>query len=115
MTKLIKNFDYYLEENKFVLTETYLLKRGFCCNNNCRHCPYIGKMKNIEEITDKNVPTDRCMICGWEGTSNETIEGSKTTPSLCPICFSTDLQDMKYNPYIEDDDVADDDEGSIFA
>ncbi|MGH9949720.1 MAG: DUF5522 domain-containing protein [Pyrinomonadaceae bacterium] len=23
-----------------VLTEWYLKKRGFCCGNKCRHCPY---------------------------------------------------------------------------
>jgi hypothetical protein len=23
-----------------VLTEEYLLRRGFCCGNRCRHCPY---------------------------------------------------------------------------
>ena len=23
-----------------VLTEYYLLKRGFCCSTGCRHCPY---------------------------------------------------------------------------
>lgn len=35
------NKDYYLDEDKnFVFTEAYHLKRGFCCKNNCRHCPY---------------------------------------------------------------------------
>ena len=23
-----------------VFTERYLLDRGFCCGNGCRHCPY---------------------------------------------------------------------------
>jgi hypothetical protein len=23
-----------------VFTESYLLKRGFCCNNFCKNCPY---------------------------------------------------------------------------
>jgi hypothetical protein len=31
---------YYLENGYFVLTETYLLLRGYCCQNGCRHCPY---------------------------------------------------------------------------
>jgi hypothetical protein len=22
------------------LTASYLLRRGYCCDNNCRHCPY---------------------------------------------------------------------------
>jgi len=24
----------------FVLTASYLLERGACCDNRCRHCPY---------------------------------------------------------------------------
>lgn len=32
--------DYYLENGLMVFTETYHLKRGFCCKNRCRHCPY---------------------------------------------------------------------------
>ena len=43
--KLEEGKDYYYEEvdgvNYRVFTEHYLSKRGFCCNNNCRHCPYI--------------------------------------------------------------------------
>jgi hypothetical protein len=23
-----------------VFTAEYLRKRGYCCDNNCRHCPY---------------------------------------------------------------------------
>jgi hypothetical protein len=39
--KLIENEDYYLdEEGLMVFTKEYLLKRGFCCDNRCRHCPY---------------------------------------------------------------------------
>jgi len=33
--------DYYVnEQGLFVLTGEYLKKRGFCCHNNCKHCPY---------------------------------------------------------------------------
>jgi hypothetical protein len=32
--------DFYIEDGKFVLTAKYLLKRGYCCGNLCRHCPY---------------------------------------------------------------------------
>lgn len=38
--------DFYIDKNGFVvLTEKYLLKRGFCCENGCKHCPY-GFNKN---------------------------------------------------------------------
>ena len=25
----------------FVMTATYLLARGYCCDQGCRHCPYL--------------------------------------------------------------------------
>ena len=31
---------YYNEEGLMVLTEKYLLERGYCCGNGCKHCPY---------------------------------------------------------------------------
>ncbi len=44
MSKLIEGEDYYWEtvdDVKYrVFTELYHKKRGFCCNNNCRHCAY---------------------------------------------------------------------------
>jgi hypothetical protein len=33
--------DFYLNEQGFmVFTEAYHLKRGYCCKNGCKHCPY---------------------------------------------------------------------------
>ena len=32
--------DFYYEGPWIVFTAAYLLKRGYCCNSNCRHCPY---------------------------------------------------------------------------
>ncbi|WP_345159754.1 DUF5522 domain-containing protein [Pontibacter saemangeumensis] len=33
--------DYYLNgQGLLVFTAKYLLKRGYCCQNGCRHCPY---------------------------------------------------------------------------
>lgn len=32
--------DYYLDGTQMVFTATYHLKRGYCCRNGCRHCPY---------------------------------------------------------------------------
>ena len=32
--------DFYFENGLMVLTERYLRKRGYCCGNGCRHCPY---------------------------------------------------------------------------
>jgi hypothetical protein len=32
--------DYYFENGMMVLTAHFLRKRGYCCNNGCRNCPY---------------------------------------------------------------------------
>ena len=32
--------DFYYEGPYLVFTAAYHLKRGFCCNSECRHCPY---------------------------------------------------------------------------
>jgi hypothetical protein len=37
--------DYYLENGLLVFTKTYHLRRGHCCKNACRHCPYGYKQK----------------------------------------------------------------------
>ncbi|WP_020602184.1 DUF5522 domain-containing protein [Spirosoma spitsbergense] len=38
--------DYYLTpEGYMVFTAAYHLKRGYCCQNGCRHCPYGFKKK----------------------------------------------------------------------
>ncbi|MDH4091849.1 MAG: DUF5522 domain-containing protein [Cyclobacteriaceae bacterium] len=35
------NVDYfYMENGLAVFTAAYHLQRGYCCENECRHCPY---------------------------------------------------------------------------
>jgi hypothetical protein len=34
---------YYNEQGYWVFTEQYHLKRGYCCKNRCKHCPYEFK------------------------------------------------------------------------
>jgi len=31
---------YFNEQGLLVMTKQYLLKRGYCCENGCKHCPY---------------------------------------------------------------------------
>jgi len=38
--KLEKEDFYYSKEGYKIFTEKYLLKRGYCCENGCKHCPY---------------------------------------------------------------------------
>jgi hypothetical protein len=42
---------YYSPEGYIIFTEKYHLKRGYCCKNGCKHCPYgfnkkTGKFEN---------------------------------------------------------------------
>ena len=38
--------DFYWNEQGFrVFTKQYHLRRGYCCNNSCKHCPYKKKEK----------------------------------------------------------------------
>jgi len=63
MGQWIEGIHYYInEEGLVVLTEKYLLERGYCCGNGCKHCPYL--YENVPEPkkswllkinTDKNL------------------------------------------------------------
>ena len=44
---------YYLDKDKVVFTEEYLKERGFCCGNNCRHCPYTKPVKKGNKKLEK--------------------------------------------------------------
>jgi hypothetical protein len=53
--QLKENEDYYYENGYMVFTAKYLLARGYCCNNGCRHCPY----KDVEKKQpDENIQKD---------------------------------------------------------
>jgi hypothetical protein len=48
MSKLIEGEDFYFnEQGLMVLTAKYHLKRGRCCGNGCKHCPY--DYQNVKE------------------------------------------------------------------
>jgi hypothetical protein len=40
-TKKSPEPDFYKDENgRFVMTESFHIKRGSCCGSKCKHCPY---------------------------------------------------------------------------
>ncbi|WP_020529430.1 DUF5522 domain-containing protein [Flexithrix dorotheae] len=43
---LKENLDFYFENGFMVFTSHYLKKRGYCCKNGCRNCPYGYKKDN---------------------------------------------------------------------
>ena len=38
--KLLPTDFYYNEDGRMVMTEEYHKRRGYCCGNGCKHCPY---------------------------------------------------------------------------
>jgi hypothetical protein len=48
---LVEGVDYYFENGLMVFTREYHLKRGYCCQSGCRHCPY-GFSKSAETAED---------------------------------------------------------------
>ncbi len=58
MNQLIEEIDFYYNKNGLmVLTEKYLLDRGYCCGNGCRHCPYnyerVPEPRRSELLTNR--------------------------------------------------------------
>ena len=43
MKQFIENVDYYMEGERVIFTALFHIKRGQCCGNGCRHCPYEPK------------------------------------------------------------------------
>lgn len=51
--ELLGDGDYYLTPEGYkCFTEQYHLKRGYCCQSGCRHCPY-GFDKKISTFRKK--------------------------------------------------------------
>lgn len=51
--KLLPTDFYYDEKGRMVFTESYHKRRGYCCGNGCKHCPFLPKHiknnKNLEQ------------------------------------------------------------------
>jgi len=42
--KTVEGVDYIMNPDGYrVMTEYYLVKRGYCCSNGCKNCPYAPK------------------------------------------------------------------------
>jgi hypothetical protein len=53
MPETLDSEDYYFnEDGLMVFTEKYHLKRGYCCESDCKHCPYGFKEKKKREKED---------------------------------------------------------------
>lgn len=45
MEEVVTSEYYYTENDRVVFTAAFHLKRGSCCGNFCRHCPFTPKYK----------------------------------------------------------------------
>jgi hypothetical protein len=49
---LVEGEDYYFENGLMVLTARFLLRRGYCCEQGCRHCPYNNETPSTDYTDD---------------------------------------------------------------
>jgi hypothetical protein len=51
---LVEGVDFYYNDDGYkVFTEAYHLKRGYCCQSGCKHCPYgFNKSKKDKKKED---------------------------------------------------------------
>lgn len=55
MQQLVEGEDYYYNDQGYiVLTENFHLKKGYCCGNGCKHCPY--EFVNVPEPRRSELP-----------------------------------------------------------
>jgi hypothetical protein len=67
---LVEGEDYYLNEDGYkVFTEKYHLKRGFCCKNKCKHCPYGFTKESKNRIED--------MVNSWLCPINPVVQAAE--------------------------------------
>ncbi|HLL72752.1 MAG TPA: DUF5522 domain-containing protein [Pyrinomonadaceae bacterium] len=52
---LVEGEDFYREGASVVFTARYLARRGYCCENGCRHCPYgFKKEERADEVAERH-------------------------------------------------------------
>lgn len=57
---LIEGRDFTWEQGLMVMTARYLLRRGYCCENGCRNCPYdSGSSSKSNESPDEGPESSR--------------------------------------------------------
>ena len=67
---------YYSEEGFIIFTEAYHLKRGYCCKNHCKHCPYgFDKKRGVASCySNKEIKVGDSIVIGRNTNVNGEIE-----------------------------------------
>ncbi len=60
---LVEGVDFYREGAYVVFTAAYHLRRGYCCESGCRHCPYDDGGRAAADV-DENTLTDEVRADG---------------------------------------------------
>ena len=55
---LVEDEDFYWEGAAMVFTARYHLRRGYCCESGCRHCPYREAQSDEEQSKDETCESD---------------------------------------------------------
>jgi hypothetical protein len=50
--EFIKDKHYYLDGDRVVFTALFLIQRGECCANGCKHCPYTKPRKKGNNVLE---------------------------------------------------------------
>lgn len=71
-SRLAEGVDFYVEDGKVVFTSYYLLRRGYCCNKGCRHCPYKDEI-SVRPGTIQIKSSDGVVIGGAAGGGSGSL------------------------------------------
>jgi len=52
---LKEGLDFTLEKGYRVMTESYLVRRGYCCSNGCKHCPYHPRARKGNTVLRRGI------------------------------------------------------------
>lgn len=82
MSNLV-DVDYYKEGDRVVFTALFHSKRGHCCGNSCRHCPYLPKhIKYSTEMDLKALEQLKKQAEVLESNENKLSETDKMNEAI---------------------------------
>jgi hypothetical protein len=55
MDQIREGIDYYIEGERVIFTALFHIKRGQCCGNGCRHCPYIPRHTKGKVVVSEKI------------------------------------------------------------
>lgn len=100
---MLEYIDYYKERDRVVFTALFHSKRGYCCGNKCRHCPYIPKyiknnknMLNLEKIKQLRKESEELH------NSDLTIEQKQKEALNLFIKLNDILSDIKAEDFLDE-------------